>query len=742
MASLLSLAAACGEHGPAGFEQTPPYPSSFARLVDPFIGTGGEGNTFPGPVAPWGMVSVSPHSTYSTPVDYLKGAPLAPAGYVRSVDSHLGFGLTHLSGVGCPDLGAPVVAATSGPVLTRAEDYGSTRTGDVAWPGYYAVELGSHGVWAEATAGDRVGLIRYRFSPDRGPVQVLVDAARSLSWFWGSGAVRLVSNSEVEGHAETGFFCARGNRQRIYFVARLSRPAHSAGTWKDDRLSRAREQQGTVGAYFRFDPPPEAPLEVRVGISYVSVDGARRNLQAAPEGGAFEALRRQTFQRWEQALSRIRVSGGTADQQKIFYTALYHTLIHPGLISDVDGRHPLMGKAGSGTAAGAPRYSVFSLWDTYRTVHPLLTLVYPERQLELLKSMAAMAAESGRPPIWELAGAEVNMMVGDPAAIVVADSYLKGLTAFDARKLYEAMRKAALDTASATLHRPGNDDYRALGYIPMERSDEVWGPVSTTLEYAYADWALAALADRLGQAADAQTFRAQAAAYNKLFDARSGLLRPKNRDGSWYSPFSPDALEGSGPYKRSGGPGYVEGTAHNYAFFVPHDVAGLLALHGRDAFVKRLQAQFDGGKFAIWNEPDIAFPYLFTHVPGEAWRTRREVRRLMARHFTTGADGIPGNDDAGALSAWYVLSAIGLYPDDPVSDRYRLGSPLFPRVEIRLSPGHHGGQRFIIDAAGASAEKLHVKGASLGGRALGLPYLTHAQIAAGGTLELVMSGSR
>lgn len=746
----LLCAAACSEPDTGSNNEDtipyyPPYLSEAAKHVNPLVGTAKDGNTFPGAVAPWGMVSVSPHNSYSTPLSYSTGEGLAPSGYVHGKKKILGFGLTHLSGVGCPDLGAPVIAAVTGPMRTSHEQYGSSHGDEVAWPGYYAVELLDFGVTVEATATPRVGLLRLRFDKTKGKAgHVLFDAGQNVSWMRGSGAVRVVSSSEVEGSSTTGFFCAKPNKQTVYFVARLNRPADATGTWKDDKQSTAAARSGDVGAFFTYRAPAETPLEVHVGISYVSVANARDNLRQELSGGrGFLSARLSTFKAWEAALSRVRVSGGSADYRATFYTALYHTLLHPNVISDVNGQYPRAGGKTGTIAKGQEHYSVFSLWDSYRTVHPLLTLLYPERQLAMLRSMARLAADFKRPPKWELAGSEVNMMVGDPAAVVVADSYQKGLTDFDVKGLYAVMREAALDTTADPLHRPGNVSYRALGYVPMEQAKQVWGPVSTTLEYAFSDWALSRLAARLGHAADAKLFAAQAAAHHKLLDAKTGLLRPKNKDGSWYSPFDPDAITGSRPYKNAGGPGYVEGTAWHYAFFVPHDVAGLAKAHGGDAvFVKRLQALFDDNRFVMWNEPDIAYPYLFTYFPGEAWRTQREVRKIMSRFYSNAPAGLPGNDDAGALSAWYVMSAMGFYTDCPGSLRYSLGSPLFDRVELALQPGFHQGKSFVIEAPQTSAALPHVSAMTLNGKPHIKPYLTHQQIVAGGALRLTMSASK
>jgi len=743
LARLLALLlAGCGPDEPTTepLQATPPYPSQAAHNVDPFIGTAGEGNTFPGAVAPWGMVSVSPHNHYSTPVAYVTGEPVAPAGYIAGKPHIYGFGHTHLSGVGCPDLGAPLLALSRGALTVVPDKFKSRYAGEVAWPGYYGVKLTDHGARVQTTAAFWAGVTKVTFSGDGGRGHLLLDAGKNLSWAGGQGEVRLVSDTEVEGWAATGFFCGGGNSQRVYFAARLSRAPLAAGTWKERKPSTARAAKGSdVGAYFTY--PAGATVEVLVALSLVSVVGARVHLKLyTMSKPGFEDTRRGTFNMWDSYLGRVRVTGGTAEQRVIFYTALYHALIHPSLASDRLGAYLPFG-GGKAASSARLRYTVFSLWDTYRTVHPLLTLLYPEIQEQMLSALTAMTVEAGVPPKWELGGAEVNMMVGDPLLPVLADSAAKGLTGGNDKAAYAKLLAAAEDT-SAGAHRPGNASYRKLGYVPMEEAKTVWGPVSTTLEYAYADWALAQLAAALGNTADAAALRARAGSYKRLFHKATGLLRPRNRDGSWYTPFNPAAMEGSRPQKKAGGPGYVEGNAYQYSFFVPHDQAGLAALHGgAEPYVKALQRVFDEGHFTLWNEPDLAYPYLFTRFPGHAWRTQKEVRKAMASGFSRAPGGLAGNDDTGTLSAWYVFSAMGFYPDLPGSTRYSLGSPLFDRIELRLHRGTWAGTgKFVIEAAGAGA-RPYVKGGSLDGLALTAPALEHKQIVKGGTLRLDMSAA-
>lgn len=706
---------------------------SVARWVDPFIGTHGDGNTFPGATVPWGMTAPSPHTRLASPLDFFQNGKLAAAGYVDDDPEVHGFGLTHLSGTGCPDLGAPVIAATSGKLATDFDAYGARRQNERAWPGYWGADLVEPNVRAELTATARTAALR--FFMRGGDLNVLIDVTRPLSWS-GGGHVRVVSPREVEGYVQTGIFCGKQNAQRVYFVGRFDHAAARAGTFDHDAVSDAAEADGSAGAWFTFGASAGRLVELQVGISYTSLDGARTNLDAELSGRAFDDVRIAATDAWEATLGRVRVEGGSDDARTTFYTALYHALLHPSIASDAGGAHLRFGGGNVVEVDAAhDRYHVFSLWDTYRTVHPLLTLLYPERQRDMVRSILQMTIEAGAPPMWELAGNEVQMMVGDPADVVLADSAVKGVMPEPelAAAAWPILQAAALDTTSAMPHRAANAAYRMLGYVPIEQANLAWGPVSTTLEYALADWALTRLGAALGVAVD-PALELQADSWKNLVDPATQLFRPRHADGSFADPFDPDAIDGSHDQKRSGGPGFVEGTAWQYGFFAPHAVeAQAAATGGAEAYVARLQSLFDSGRFATWNEPDLGFPYLFTRFAGEGWRTAAQVRDARARAFTTAHDGIPGNDDCGTMSAWYVFSALGFYPDLPGGDDYAVGTPLFERATLTLPAGS-----FVLNSPHASPEHIYVRAASLAGRTIG-QRLRHADVVAGGTLHLELS---
>lgn len=703
---------------------------SHTGYVNPFIGTAGGGNTFPGAVLPWGMVSVSPHSD-----------PSSPSGYIHGRDQFFGFGHNHLSGTGCADLGSIIVAVTRDSVRTSPHEYQSSTAGEHAEPGYYSVILREPFLRAEATATVRSGMIRFTAQAPS-TIQILVDVGRSLALV-GGGVARIISGREVEGYNISGGFCGEANRAPVYFVARFSKTARHQGTWLETVVSSdhfVEAGDASVGAWLTFPMDSLESVIVKVGLSYVSIDNARLNLETEIPGWDFDRARADAGKAWETELSRIAIEDTSAANKTKFYTALYHTLIHPSVISDVNGEYPLMGRTGIGRYNRRDRYSVFSLWDTYRTLHPFLTLVYPERQSAMIQTMIDMARESGWLPKWELISNETYMMVGDPAAIVIADSYVKGIRDFDVDAAYTAVKKPATElTPAALAARPGYPDYLQYGYIPAEQDTSqewwVWGPVSTTLEYALADWSIAQMALALGKRNDAVEFGRRSLFYKNLFDPVESFMRPRSKTGEWSTPFDPLQTEGSGDWLGSGGPGYVEGNAWNYTWFVPHDVNGLVGLFGgHRPFTEKLERSFRENHFTITNEPDIAYPYLFTYIPGAEHRTAFHVTRIMERDFRTGADGLPGNDDCGTISAWFIFSALGFYPACPASENYQLGTPLFSKATVKLDRLYYPGDELVIERRtnrGVSGDKTLMR---FGGRLLDTFQVGHRELVRGGSL--------
>lgn len=675
------------------------------------------------------MVSVSPHTSPTNAVTYLRER--SASGYLNGRERVYGLGFTHLSGAACPEFGAPVIGPARA-VTGSGDDYVTTLGEQVAFPGYYAADLPDLGALVEATATERTGLLRVHFDAGEAP-HILVDVGRSLSWMGRAGDVHVVSPREIEGRVAFGGYCASGNGGDVYFVARVDRAPAATGTWQDGGVRSDPRAEGSAGAFWRF-PRGTRVVTVRVGVSYVDIEGARANLDAESEGREFDAVREESVDIWEQALGRIRVEGGRAEDHTRFYTALYHAMIHPSLASDVDGRYRRFPDRVVATSSER-RHHVFSLWDTYRTLHPLLALVWPAQQQDFARTLVDMTIAAGEPPLWEIGGQESHLMVGDPVAIVLWETWARGLRDFDLASVYPVLRAAAM-TEGASAYRPGLAPYASLGYVPMDLDGSLWGPVSTTLEYAHADHALARLAEQLGEDADAATLDARSIGYRALYDAASGMIRPRYADGSFLDPFDPDRFDGSLGTLGSGGPGYVEGTASEYSFMVPHDILGLADLMGgevvaRDALAGILLA----GRFSAANEPSLAYPFLLSRLGGAA-TGQRFTRELLDEAYGVGPGGLPGNDDTGTLSAFFVLAAMGLYPDLPGAADYALSAPLFERVTITLDPDFYPGGSFVIETSGPLSGSAFVAEAELDGEPVSVARVAHAAVTAGGTLRL------
>ena len=723
------------------------------RLIDyvnPFIGTTNFGTCNPGPVLPTGLMSVSPFNVMGSDANtYDKDARWWSTPYDNTNSFFTGFSHVNLSGVGCPDMGALLLMPTSGELNLDYKTYGSTYTDERAHPGYYSNRLSKYNILTEVTATMRSSMARFTFPA--GKANILLNLGEGLTNESGA-TVRYVSDREIEGSKLLGTFCYNNPQAvyPIYFVMRVSKAPTARGFWKQQRPMTAeaewepfagkqktytnyyREISGDdIGAYFTFDAEKDEQIEVQIGVSFVSTANARENLdREQPAEQHFDAIRAAAEQTWEQALSVVQVEGGTDDQRTVFYTALYHTQIHPNILQDVNGQYPGMTN-GITRQTSTDRYTVFSLWDTYRCTHQLYTLLYPQRQLAMVRTMLDQYRENGWLPKWELFGQETFTMEGDPAIPVIVDTWMKGIRDFDINLAYEAMRKGATTPGKDNLLRPDNDDYLKFGYCPIREPYD--NSVSHALEYYVADAALARMAEALGKKADARRFRQQSLGYKRYFDKEFGTLRPIMPDGSFLTPFDPKQGANFEPVH-----GFHEGNAWNYSFFVPHDVEGLIRLNGgKRQFVDRLQSVFDNGNYDPANEPDIAYPYLFSYVKGEEWRTQRLTRQLLAKEFRNDPAGIPGNDDTGTMSAWAVFAMMGFYPDNPADASYTLTAPVFDKVTLRLDPAVHGTDRLVITAPGA-AHSDRIQSIRLGGRPYGAYRVSHADLMKAGTVEMTM----
>lgn len=721
----------------------------YASLVNPFIGTTNFGATNPGALCPNGMMAVVPFNVMGSDENlYDKDARWWSTPYEKYNCFFTGFAHGALSGVGCPDLASLLSIATTGELEVDYYKYGTKYSDEKASPGYYSLRLDKYGISAEATATERSSVERYTFPKGRG--NILLNLGEGLTNESGA-MVRRVSETEIEGVKLLGTFGYTAQAVfPVYFVLHVSRTPSDAGYWKKQppkygveaewdkdqgkyKIYRnyGREIAGDdVGYWFSFDNLDEGEqIEVRVGISYVSTENARLNLDSEQGKLSFDEIRQYALERWNSSLGRIRVTGGTEQQRKVFYTALYHTLIHPNILNDVNGEYPLMEGCGKVGRTRGTRYTVFSLWDTYRNFHQLMTLVYPEKQRDMLRSMVGMYEEWGWMPKWELYGRETFVMEGDPAVPVIVDSWVKGLRDFDLEKAYEAMRKSAFTPGEANLLRPDNTPYMEKCYIPLGfYAADLSGDnsVAHSLEYYVADNALANLADSLGFADDAKVLRQRSLGYKNYYDKEYDCFRPITLEGHFLEPFNPRQGENFEPV-----PGFHEGSAWNYSFYVPHDVEGLSKLMGgKRKFVEKLQRVFDEGLYDPANEPDIAYPYLFSRFKGEEWRTWKLTSELLAEHFKDAPDGIPGNDDTGTMSAWAVFSMLGFYPDCPGEPFYTLTIPTFDRAEIDTDSG-----TIVVEKAsgidGASAKAGDRLSLTLGGRRLGSYRITHRELIEG-----------
>jgi predicted alpha-1,2-mannosidase len=759
IAALLLFALACSDPpaapdagpdaGPDAPDAGPPPESRPAGEplidhVDPFLGTGGFGfndigSTYPGPARPFGMVHPGP--------DTQSEGGAAPAfthcsGFAHSDTFVSGFSHMRMNGTGIPDYGnlalMPIGAMRPEYVDQDGHRARMVEGSRVASPGYFAVRLERGDVLVELTASERVAMHRYTFG-DGDPLAVLIDNGHRLAdgVEVPEGEVRVDPEArEVFGYAKVdGGYSGRSHGgQGIWYVVRFERPFASHGVFEGETLreGEAEATGGRSGAWVSFDPADGPVVQARVAVSFVDLEGARANLAA--EAADFETVRSEGEAIWEELLGRVRVEGRHAHDFRRFYTALYHVLLMPTLGSDVDGRYRGLDDA-IHTAEGFTYYTDFSLWDTFRTLHPLLTLLYPEHQLDMLRSLTAMARDGGAMPRWPLGTGYTGGMVGDPAAMVLADSWVKGLRDFDLRTAYDALRRSATGRASERFGGRGHAEvYDTLGYVPMEAGG---GSASETLEFAYADWALAILAEALGETEDAAYFRERADSWRNQWDAARGFFVGRHEDGRFAESFRADRWMDY----------YTEGNARQYVWYVPHDLPGLAeVMGGREAMLARLTTFFEESarerRTAVapewyWhgNEPDLHAAFVFTALgdfeSGARWS--RWVARTM---YGDGPRGLPGNDDGGTLSAWLVFASMGLYAF-PGEDHYLIGSPLFTRSELAIGDG-----TFVIEAPDASDRAPVVEAARLGADALDDHRVPHDALAPGATLALDMGPGR
>ncbi|MFC5202179.1 GH92 family glycosyl hydrolase [Streptomyces kaempferi] len=646
-----------------------------ARYVNPFVGTapggadfghgGGAGNTFPGATAPLGGVQWSPDT-----VTYQHG------GYAYGDNRIRGFSLTHLSGAGCKDYGnVPFMPLLDGDTTGQAT---FSHTHEQASPGSYRVTF-DNGIRTELAATQRSGVARFTYPATAGrPAALSVDAGKAFNA--ATGTVEIGANT-LSGYTDSGGFCKSHNRYRLHFHATFDHP-----------FAHAVHPDGRPGAALVSFGPQVRTVTVRVGVSFVDTEGALRNVTAEQQGRPYDEVRRAARARWNDWLGRIAVGGGTEVQRRVFYTALYHALLHPSAFSDTDGRYPGTDGAVHRTRTGHVQYADFSGWDVYRSQVQLLALLAPGEASDIAQSVLNQGLQAGYFDRWTVANGGTGVMVGDPLPVIASAVHAFGATDFDARGLL----RAAMAGREDERQRPGHQQYDTLGYVPAGAKG-VWGPAATTLEYAVCDYALAQLADRLGDAAAYRTLSKASGNWRNLFNPATGYLQPRAADGSWPA-FHPAQTTD-----------YVEGNAAQYTWMVPHDLPGLFRLMGGsaavtgrlDTFFTRLNAGGAEPYAYLGNEPSFDTPWAYDYA-GRPDRARDTVRRALAGLFADRPDGLVGNDDLGAMSSWAVWAALGMYPQTPGTGQLALAEPLFPTITLHRP----GSPKIAIKAPEASATTL------------------------------------
>jgi predicted alpha-1,2-mannosidase len=701
--------------------------------VDPFIGTAGTGHTFPGATTPWGMVQLSSETGY-VGWKYCSG-------YRYEDSTILGFSHTHLSGTGALDLGDILLMPIAGKPVARPEYRSAfSHSEEQASPGYYAVKLKSGNIKAELTASAHVGMHRYTF-PKGQAANILFDLRHGLV---GESPGRLESHviesnfraedsKTLSGHTITTGWAGT---KHVYFVLQFDQPFKRT-MWLSDSLATRNQR-----VIFSFGEPDRSQVQIKVGISSVSVENARQNLKAEANYWNFDQVRKQARESWEAQLSRVEIEA-PKKQQQIFYTALYHALIAPNNIADVNGQYRGADNKVY-TAPGKVYYSTLSLWDTFRALAPLYTILYPKVTNDLVASMVEHYKVTGALPIWTLWGHENYCMIGNHAVPIIADAYLKGIRNYDTAKAYEAVYK------SLTVEHKNSEWgwYTKYGYLPSDlKKIEA---VSTTLENGIDDWSAAQMAKAMNKQHDAKIFTARSMYYKNLFDPSTMLMRGKKSDGSWVKPFDPLKIS----HGSSAGGDYTEGNAWHYSWHVMQDIPGLIKLMGGNKkFVSKLDSLFtmdsrvygDGatvdvsgliGQYAQGNEPSHHVAYLYA-LAGASQKTREKVSTIINTLYSNKPDGLSGNDDCGQMSAWYVFSAMGFYPVNPASGEYVIGVPAFKRTVLHL-----GNKNLTISAPDLTANDQNVSKFELNGKAYTSPYLSHQDLMKGGKLNFIMTGKR
>lgn len=703
--------------------------TNYAQYVNPFIGTDFTGNTYPGAQAPFGMVQLSPDNG-------LPGWDRI-SGYFYPDSTIAGFSHTHLSGTGAGDLYDILFMPVTRPYKEAPAPLGIyssfSHNDEAASAGYYRVWLQDYNINVELTATERCGIQRYTFP--KAEASVFLNLKKALNWdFTLDSYIEVVDSVTIRGYR---FSQGWSPDQRVYFQTRFSKPFVA---YQMDTTSIQTKDRGWIGtayiARFDFNTEKDEQILVNTAISGVSMEGAAKNLQAEVPDNDFDKYHAAAVAEWNKQLSKIEVKSANTDDMVKFYTALYHSMIAPTLYNDVDGSYFGPDKQ-IHQADGWDNYSTFSLWDTYRAAHPLFTYTEPARVNDMIQGFLHFYDQSGALPLWNLYGSETNMMIGYHAVPVIVDAYLKGIGNFDPEKALEA----CVATANREDYR-GIGLYKSLGYVPAFSDPEKWEnwSLSKTLEYAYDDYCIARMAEKMGKKDIADEFYKRSQNYRNVYNPATTFMQPRDEKGRFVAPFDAKA------YTED----ICESNAWQYFWSVPQDLDGLIGLLGsKERFTEKLDSMFTYapdaqedlpifstgmiGQYAHGNEPSHHVIYLYNKA-GQPWKTQKYVAEVLHDLYLTTPAGICGNEDCGQMSAWFVFSAMGFYPVDAISGNYEIGTPLFPEVKMHLE----NGKVFTILAPAVSDKNIYIQSVKVNGRPYDKSYITHELIQSGATLEFEM----
>ena len=722
--------------------------TDYTSMVDPFIGTGGHGHTFPGPVVPNGMIQPSP----DTRIDGWD----ACSGYYYEDSSINGFSHTHVSGTGCADYGDILIMPTVGEqdyknqdLISQSLPYASSfsHENEVAVPGYYSVFLDRYSVKAELSSTKRAAIHRYTF-PQSDNSGFIVDMDYSIQRQRNMDMnIDVLSDTEICGYKTTKYWAFD---QQIAFYAKFSKP-FTYEIYTDTMTVNNGKKLPLYKALLKFETAKDEQILVKVGVSAVDVEGARKNVEAEIPEWDFEKVRTDAHNEWNKYLSKIDIKTADAKNKEIFYTALYHTAISPNLFTDVDGRYLGMDLEVHQGNVDKPVYTIFSLWDTFRALHPLLSIIDPKLNNDFITSLLLKHKEGGVFPMWDLASNYTGTMIGYHAVSLIADAYTKGNADFDLKEAYEAcLRAAEYDTtgikcpAAVLPHLMPKAKYykNTLGYVPCDMDNE---SVAKALEYAYNDYCISILAEANNDMENAEKYKDYSKAYQKYFDKSTRFMRGLDSKGKWRTPFNPR----SSNHRNDD---YCEGTAWQWTWFVPHDVDGLIELMGgKTQFIEKLDSLFTAdsslegdlvsaditgliGQYAHGNEPSHHIIHLYNYAD-QPWKTQELVDSVFHSQYFNAPDGLSGNEDCGQMSAWYIMNSIGIYQVCPGKPVYSIGRPLFDEVTVNLPDN----KQFIVKTVNNSRENKYIEKAVLNGVPLEKPFINHEDIKNGGVLEFTMT---